>query len=141
MDMLKSGIGLQAFAEKDPRVAYKREGYRFFREMMMAIRDKVTGIIFRVNAAGGAAPEPQSNYNATSETHAAADATYDVGDNARETATAVSGGERALEQADDETAAGPATIVRNQPKVGRNDPCPCGSGEKYKRCHGKTASA
>ena len=52
MDMLKGGIGLQAFAEKDPRVAYKREGYRYFNEMMMGIRDKVTNIIFRVNTNG-----------------------------------------------------------------------------------------
>ena len=142
MDMLKGGIGLQAFAEKDPRVAYKREGYRYFREMMSGIREKVTGIIFRVNTDGRDRSEPTSNYNTTRQSGPAEDVSYDVGANARETATAVTGGEQALEQAADETAvaAVPATIVRNQPKVGRNDPCPCGSGEKYKRCCGKTAN-
>ena len=52
MDMLKGGIGLQAFAERDPRVAYKREGMKFFREFQSSVRDKVTDLIFRVRVQG-----------------------------------------------------------------------------------------
>src|SRR5439155_16229540 len=61
MDMLKAGIGLQAFAERDPRIAYKKEGYAYFEQMMAGIRDKVTDLIFRARI-GRAAPEPRSNY-------------------------------------------------------------------------------
>jgi len=52
MDMLRNGIGLQAFAEKDPRIQYKKEGYKYFGEMMEGIRDKVTDLIFRARIVG-----------------------------------------------------------------------------------------
>src|SRR5207253_7735149 len=52
MDMLRNGIGLQAFAEKDPRIQYKKEGYKYFAEMMEGIRDKVTDLIFRARIVG-----------------------------------------------------------------------------------------
>src|SRR5206468_4826694 len=55
MDMLRNSIGLQAFAERDPRIAYKKEGYRYFEEMMIGVRDKVTDLIFRARV--GAAPQ------------------------------------------------------------------------------------
>ena len=72
MDMLKGGIGLQAFAEKDPRVAYKREGFRYFQQMMEGVRDRVTDLIFRVRVAG-AAPQARSAYGQTVAVHAQVD--------------------------------------------------------------------
>jgi preprotein translocase subunit SecA len=137
MDMLKAGIGLVGFAEKDPRVMYKKEGYRYFEEMMAGIRDKVTDLIFRARVVGQA--QARSNYKETAAVHEDAGG-YGVGENVRQTADVVAGGEgTSAEQAQgggEAEAAKVKTIVREAPKVGRNDPCPCGSGKKYKKCHG-----
>src|SRR5688572_22459970 len=67
MDMLRNSIGLQAFAEKDPRVLFKKEGYRFFEEMMVGVRDKVTDLIFRARIQGPV--QARNAYNVTSTTH------------------------------------------------------------------------
>ncbi len=133
MDVLKGGIGLQGYAERDPRVIYKKEGYKFFDQMLQGIRDKVTDLIFRVRVEGKEVTA-KSAYNIRSTEHQVSD-TYDVGSNARETAAALdTPGEASPETATDPTPV--KTIVREAPKVGRNDPCPCGSGKKYKNCHG-----
>jgi preprotein translocase subunit SecA len=135
MDLLKNSIGLQAFAEKDPRIAYKKEGYRYFQEMMAGIRDKVTDLIFRARITG-APPQAQSAYRVT-ETRHETEGSYGVG----ETIAADPGaGGSEMAQAAAETQGEGAkvkTIVRETPKVGRNDPCPCGSGKKYKKCCGQ----
>jgi preprotein translocase subunit SecA len=148
MDMLKAGIGLIAFAEQDPRVQYKKEGYHFFEQMLGSVRDKVTDLIFRARVVGAA--EAKSAYKETAAVHEAPGG-YGVTENVAATAAAVAapgaagvapGGE--MQEASDRTqgAAGAATkpIVRETPKVGRNDLCPCGSGKKYKKCHGANAA-
>ena len=136
MDVLKGSIGLQGFAEKDPRVAYKREGYKYFEQMLEGIRDKVTDLIFRVRVEGKEAPA-KNVYGVTNAQHQVSDA-YGVGENIAETAAAM-GDVPPPEQADESAAGVTKTIVRDTPKVGRNDPCPCGSGKKYKNCHGANA--
>ena len=129
MDILKGSVGLHAFAERDPRVLYKTEGFRYFNEMMIGIRDKVTDLIFRVNVVGQA--KAKSAYNALSTQHEEVES-YGVSEtiaaNAQEMkqAAGASQGEGARVK----------TVVREQPKVGRNDLCPCGSGKKYKKCCG-----
>jgi preprotein translocase subunit SecA len=137
MDMLKGGIGLQAFAEKDPRIAYKREGFRYFNQMMQRIRDRITKQIFKLDV-GVEPKKPKSNYNTTQEKFEVSDS-YDVAENVRETAATVASNPTTDEQAmgQGDTAGATATIVRSLPKLGRNDTCPKGSGEKYKRCCGK----
>ena len=67
MDMLRSGIGLQAFAEQDPRMLYKKEGYSYFEQMMAGVRDKVTDLIFRARVVGQ--PQARSNYRETAAVH------------------------------------------------------------------------
>jgi preprotein translocase subunit SecA len=138
MDMLKAGIGLQAFAEQDPRIAFKKEGFRYFKEMMMGVRDKVTDLIFRARV-GGQPAERRSAYNVTAATHEASTA-YGVSENLRQdSAVPVPAGGGEMQQAANQTQGEGAkvkTIVRDTPRVGRNDPCPCGSGKKYKKCHG-----
>ncbi len=131
MDMLKGGIGLQAFAEKDPRVAYKKEGHQMFEQMLAGVRDKVTDLIFRVHVSQTGEPQAKSAYHETAAQHAG-EADYAVGD-APTTETEVT---------DSAAAGGTAvqTVVREQAKVGRNDPCPCGSGKKFKKCCGKDAA-
>ncbi len=137
MDMLRNGIGLQAFAEKDPRIQYKKEGYKYFAEMMEGIRDKVTDLIFRARIVGNA--QARNAYQVTAATHEESGG-YGVAENTKELATAAaptSGGEAQAGEADNRVV---KPIVREAPKVGRNDPCPCGSGRKYKKCHGASAA-
>ncbi|MCY2928453.1 MAG: SEC-C metal-binding domain-containing protein [Planctomycetota bacterium] len=122
MDHLKSGIGLRGYAEQDPRVAYKREGSRQFREMLSGVQEKVTDMIFKVRLT--AQTQMSSVYQISNMVHEQLSG-YD---------------HLARDMADQQAAAGPQrveTIVREAPRVGRNDPCPCGSGKKYKKCHGK----
>src|SRR3954453_1829437 len=83
MDMLKHGIGLVGFSEKDPRVQYKKKGYRDFEEMMAGIRDKVTDLIFRARVVGQA--QARSNYRETAAVHEDTGG-YGVGENVQRTA-------------------------------------------------------
>jgi preprotein translocase subunit SecA len=133
MDTLKSGIGLHAFAERDPRVLYKKEGYRFFEEMMAGVRDKVTDLIFRARVVGQA--QARSAYNVTAATHQSQES-YGVSENLANIAPPES--TEMADAANQPQGEGAAvkTIVREAPKVGRNDDCPCGSGKKYKKCCG-----
>ena len=121
MDHLKSGIGLRSYAEQDPRIAYKREGASMFQDMFDGISDKVTDMIFKVRLAAG--EKVSSVYQVNNLVHEQLSA-YD----------------QFTQQADEQGPPGEAqkikTITRNVPKVGRNDPCPCGSGKKYKKCCG-----
>ena len=137
MDLLKNSIGLQAFAERDPRVMYKKEGYRYFEEMMAGVRDKVTDLIFRARVVGAA--QARSAYNVTAATHEESGG-YGVGENLAQPTGEPSEMQQASEQGQGE-AVKVKPIVREAPKVGRNDPCPCGSGKKYKKCCGANAAA
>jgi len=143
MDQLKGGIGLQAFAERDPRVLYKKEGYAFFQQMMAGVRDKVTDLTFRARVVGQT--QARSAYNVTAATHADTGG-YGVSENIRQTAdqgVPVAAGNSEMGEAAEQPQGEGAkvkTIVRNQPKVGRNDDCPCGSGKKYKKCCGVNAA-
>jgi preprotein translocase subunit SecA len=136
MDMLRNSIGLQAFAERDPRVLFKKEGYRFFEEMMVGVRDKVTDLIFRARISGPV--QARNAYNITATDHADVGG-YGVAENLQ----AVGAGEEravAARAEGGEAGGGGAvvkTIVNESAKVGRNDPCPCGSGKKYKKCCGQ----
>ncbi len=122
MDHLKSNIGLRGYAEQDPRVAFKREGSRLFGEMVAGLRDKVTDMIFKVRLQAGA--QAASVYQVSSMVH-----------------EQLSGYDHLAQDMSKQPQAGETQkvkqIVRETPKVGRNDPCPCGSGKKYKHCHGK----
>ncbi len=120
MDLLKSAIGLRGYAEKDPKVEYKREGMRMYGEMMDRLHERVTQTIFRARLGGGVS----SAYRGI-ETH-------------HDEATNVGFSEAQAEGLGPQgEAARPQTFRREKPKVGRNDPCPCGSGKKYKKCCGR----
>ncbi|MEE8385087.1 MAG: SEC-C metal-binding domain-containing protein, partial [Dehalococcoidia bacterium] len=125
IDLLKESIGLRGFAEQDPKIAYKREGFQMFQEMMDGIKDKVTGIIFRARLSDDT--EMHSRYRAAAAQHADATNLGFSGGVEQDRAAAMKAqGEQKVE-----------TIRREKPKVGRNTPCPCGSGKKYKQCCGK----
>src|SRR6201999_108392 len=88
MDMLKSGIGLQAFAERDPRVLYKKEGYAYFEQMLAGIRDKVTDLIFRARIVGST--QARNAYRETAAVHEEV-GSYGVGENIAATAGVAKG--------------------------------------------------
>jgi preprotein translocase subunit SecA len=135
MDILKGGIGLHAFAERDPRVLYKTEGYAFFQQMLASVRDKVTDLIFRARVVG--ATQARNAYRETAAVHAAG-TEYGVHEMAQREGAAAPAAEGADKG---EEPAKVKTIVREAEKVGRNDPCPCGSGKKYKKCCGVNVAA
>jgi len=122
MDHLKSNIHFRAFAEKDPKTEYKCEGFRMFNEMLESIEERVTDIIFKVRLEAGA--RARSVWNISRTVH------DEVGQ------FAMAERQRAAAQAPQ--GSGEVKQIRlERPKVGRNDPCSCGSGKKYKKCCGK----
>ena len=124
MDHLRDAIGLRGFAEQDPRVAFKREGATQFQDMLDSIREKVSDLIFKVRL--GAGSEMASAYNVTGMAHEQLTGLDHL--------TAGGGEGPAPATAEPQKI---QTIVNEVPKVGRNDPCPCGSGKKYKKCCGR----
>ena len=114
MDELKNGIGLRAYGQKDPVVQYRLEGFDMFDEMINDIKFDVTKILMHIRQQGEV--KRQETVKITGE--------------ALEAIHSVDGGSKIGTDVD--------RTVRNEgPKVGRNDPCPCGSGKKYKNCHGR----
>jgi len=130
MDLLRHSIGLRGYAEQDPKIAYKREGTRMFNEMLSNIRERVTDLVFKVRVAGMGAEGTGGGAAYANMTAAKADATG-AGFSA-----ATEDQEAAMRQQGEGAVV--KTIRREMPKVGRNQPCPCGSGKKYKQCCGKT---
>jgi preprotein translocase subunit SecA len=135
MDDMREGIGLQAYGQTDPLVAYKREAFDMFDQLMENIRNNVARNIYHVEFAPSVvavpvAPNPaalQENRDAI-ESGTASTATVATGN----------GGARpaAVPAAVSAVPAAGSNVAVLARKVGRNDPCPCGSGKKYKRCHG-----
>ena len=124
MDELKNGIGLRAYGQKDPVVQYRIEGGDMFADMINQIQLEVTKIMLHVVKAGQ-----------NMKREATASITSESLDN-----SAVSGinavGESNIPTNNSSTEKA-KPIVNDGPKVGRNDPCPCGSGKKYKNCCGR----
>jgi preprotein translocase subunit SecA len=121
MDHLRQGIYLRGYGQKDPKQEYKKEGYEAFVQMTWRVKSAVVGNILRLQLVRQESAEEierkrlaLGRRQRVSETHGA--------------------------EADGEAREIPKqeTVVRASPKVGRNDPCPCGSGKKYKKCHGAT---
>jgi preprotein translocase subunit SecA len=140
MDQLRESIGYRSFSQRDPRIEFKREGANLFEDMLVAIRGKVTDLVFQARLQPQVrqaqpteqqAPQqpakqvPQSQPAATPEQEAERSAVAAVAE-AASTGRRVTTGERRKP-----SPAAAATGV-----VGRNEPCPCGSGKKYKKCCG-----
>ena len=133
MDYLQEGIGLRAMAQKDPLVEYQREGYDLFTAMMDAIKEESVGFLFNVEVTvstqkdidgDGTVDEVQVEAKGLDQSQAPAQLSY---------------------SAPSETGEVKATVARTSAgseyeNVGRNDECPCGSGKKFKKCHGDPAN-
>lgn len=120
MDDLKEGIGLRAYGQKDPLVEYKGEAFKIFVELLNQIRDESVSFAFKFFPQ--APEEVQQRRRATPRMMESKQSTDNIGLSSRPPHT---------------SAEGKVQTVRVENKVGRNDPCPCGSGKKYKQCHGK----
>jgi preprotein translocase subunit SecA len=141
MDQIRDAIGFRAFSQKDPRIEFKRESARTFNEMQETIRDRVTDIAFR-GRLSAQAPRPTPRPQAVPAAAAAAAAPL---------AAAQGGAPAMLAPSAAPAAAAPAAAPAlgtgapvdpsTLPVVGRNEPCPCGSGLKYRQCHGKKPDA
>ncbi len=128
--MLRSGIGLRSYGQRDPLVEYKAESFNLFQSMMDNLERSTVSLFFRAELA----PPPERKepeLDKLEVTHKEVSA-YQEGP-----------APAAAQQASGPASEGPTgarTVQREAPKVGRNDPCPCGSGKKYKKCCGATGS-
>ena len=123
MDHLKDSIGLRGYAQIDPKVEYKREGMKTFEEMWNSVRQRVTDAVFHVEDL------PVNFIGSTWKESQAIKEEAASGSQIAEQQQAAIDGTQSEKK--------PEPIRNRQPRVGRNDPCPCGSGKKYKHCHGK----
>jgi preprotein translocase subunit SecA len=114
MDHLKEGIGLRGYGQKNPLQEYQKEGFDMFEDMVRRKGEDVVQKLFTVELARETAARPVEI------------------EQPRPQRMVLSRGEEAIA-----ASPPPSSAKREGEKVGRNDPCPCGSGKKYKRCHGK----
>ena len=122
LDHLRQGIHLRGYAQKNPKQEYKREAFELFSDMLDHIKQDVVKMVLKVQV------RSQQDVEAVEEAPAVSNVRYQH-----------AGYEEALAAAaaDPQTALAAPPFARAGPKVGRNDPCPCGSGKKYKHCHGR----
>ncbi|MCI0508514.1 protein translocase subunit secA [Chromohalobacter marismortui] len=131
MDHLRRGIHLRGYAQKNPKQEYKREAFELFQALLGNIKHDVVRILSHVQVRRQEeVDELEHERRATLERERAV--SQPVHDDAVASAESVAEGEEAPAEGDDGQP-----VRREGPKVGRNDPCPCGSGKKYKHCHGK----
>jgi len=140
MDSLRDGIGLRGYGQRDPKKEYKREGFDMFKAMMEGIKSSVATSVLsveRVREEDLEALEAQRRAQAEKRQQQAQGRHASPGGDADDGAPAPSRNvRRAMRRGQDAPpAAKPAPVRREAPKVGRNDPCWCGSGKKYKQCH------
>jgi len=114
LDHLKEGIGLRGYAQENPLTVYKREGYQMFLDMRLRIEEVTVEQLYRLKLVEEKPPE-------------------DLDKPTKQTQVVLSRGQQ------DDKKKKPETVRRTGPDVGRNDPCPCGSGKKYKKCCGRSA--
>jgi preprotein translocase subunit SecA len=134
MEELRRAIGLRSYGQTDPLVAYKGEAFKYFEEMMGHIRLQICTGLFR-NASNLAVFENMLQLLSRSAKVQGPDNTPVAPPAPQITTTITTSGGEAPEEK--EIVLPQVTIRREAPKVGRNDPCPCGSGKKYKNCHGQ----
>ena len=121
LDHLRQGIHLRGYAQKNPKQEYKREAFELFERLLDSVRRDVTRVVFTVQIR---TPEDVEETAPHAEVHNVRyqHANYD---------------DALGEEAESGDAPGSRQPIHAGPKIGRNDPCPCGSGKKYKQCHGK----
>ncbi len=145
MDYLREGIHLRGFAQIEPLVAYKNEAFELFRDLMNSIWGDFARMIFHVEVTfegenGGAPPQAPRRPSASSSSTGRGNVTYSGGAAAQPSALAMAAASAGAVEGYAEDEPPPAPVeqrrVDQSEQVGRNDPCWCGSGKKFKKCHG-----
>ncbi|MCQ2247517.1 MAG: preprotein translocase subunit SecA [Treponema sp.] len=129
LDGLREAVHLRGYGQKNPLTEYKNDGFDAFDNMLGEIRDAVTGRVFKVQIriTGTPTPRPQPQQQMTAK-HEEADSAFNANQSRQAADNSAMKSARSGQS---------GTLVRTAPKVGRNDPCPCGSGKKFKNCHGR----
>jgi preprotein translocase subunit SecA len=147
MDELKTGIGMRAYGQRDPLIEYKKEGFTMFMELLDRIDEETVELVYKLQVARPQQDEERIR-RLQQRMQTQHDDTTGMGTKmaAVQEAVAVGAGGANVANREDASGMGRAAaasrgekrqpIKRDMPKVGRNDPCPCGSGKKYKKCHG-----
>jgi preprotein translocase subunit SecA len=145
LDHLKEGIGLRGYGQRDPLVEYKKESFALFQDMRGRIESEIVQYLFRArltiesgDGSEGQAPAPvrvapRRQTQLTMNNPAAESVPAFAAARGQSAGAAVATAPRPARTGGDDVV---KTVRREEPKVGRNDPCPCGSGKKYKKCHG-----
>ena len=142
LDHLKEGIGLRGYGQKDPLVEYKRESYELFQDMKRRIDEEMVRTLWLVRIdVDQSAPAPRPPRRAASpmilnEPKAEQSGVFGAAPRSSPSPSPLSSRPAPPRVGGDDAV---HTVRRDEPKVGRNDPCPCGSGKKYKKCHGAAA--
>ncbi|HYD78077.1 SEC-C metal-binding domain-containing protein, partial [Ramlibacter sp.] len=135
LDYLRQGIHLRGYAQKQPKQEYKREAFELFGQLLDSVKNEVTRILMTVKVQSGEQLE-QAAEDMEERAERIANVTYTA---PNETGEAESRLDESTAVARPTAAAAAMAASGGIPRVGRNDPCPCGSGKKYKHCHGKLA--
>jgi preprotein translocase subunit SecA len=125
MDDLKEGIGLRAYGQKDPLVEYKVEAFKLFAELLIQIRNEVVSFCFKFFPQAPEEVQTKRKRQSIGRIKAIKQNAGNIG---------LTSNTRASGDDNEQLKAAPVQVAE---KIGRNDPCPCGSGKKYKNCHGK----
>ena len=133
MDALRDGIGLRGYGQKDPKLEYKREGFEMFQSMLFQIREGVFRALTRVHVQPA---EPAPAEGTVEEGNAPAEAPQQEAPKAKPTLSLRHKENDDLAYSGSQTTDAGNQPAKAKPRVGRNDPCPCGSGKKYKKCCG-----
>jgi preprotein translocase subunit SecA len=149
LDHLKEGIGLRGYGQRDPLVEYKKESYGLFQDMKARIEEEMVRYLFWlrpvINEGAEAPGGPPPSMPTRPAPRRPSPSSMTMNNPAAEAVPAFAGAARSSSSSGGRQAPTPArtggddvikTVKRDEPKVGRNDPCPCGSGKKYKKCHG-----
>jgi len=140
LDSLREAVSLRTYSQKNPLTEYKNEGFNVFYDMMDTIRTTIISRLFKVRVQ--LSPEAQEQRLRAQQQMRQMNAQHDESQNGFAGVRSGINGDQARRQAasgamQKHTQSETATVKRLVPKVGRNDPCPCGSGKKYKQCHGR----
>ena len=138
LDGLREAVHLRSYGSKKPLTEYKIDGFNQFDAMIEKIRIEIAGRVFKVRIQINPAPQPPRQAMQGNAQHSEAQS---MSEQAQAQGRGAAMARNAQQQAG-RTMAGASTgqsvtVVRTGPKIGRNDPCPCGSGKKYKNCHGR----
>jgi preprotein translocase subunit SecA len=120
MDHLKEGIGLRGYGQRDPLVEYKKESFGLFEDLMSRIEEDTLRYLFHIQVVDQQKQEEEAERK-------------------RRRQQAILDRQASMNAASDAGNGSTGQVKRDTPKVGRNDLCPCGSGKKYKKCHGVNA--